>query len=494
MENKKIAIIGATGYIGGRLILHLLDEGYHITAVGRSITKLQGKQWAKHPLVTVKAADVLDLDSLKQALEGCSVAYYLVHSMFPEHSDFSAVDRQAAIYMQKACEELAVERIIYLGALGDIDDVHLSKHLRSRSEVAQILASGRTPVTVLRAAMIIGSGSASFEMLRYLVERLPIMVAPRWLHTLSQPIAIRNVLEYLVGCLNSTETIGRSFDIGGPEALSYLNLIEIYAEEAHLLKRWVFTLPWLSLRLSCWWIKLFTPLPMHLIEPLVDGLRNPVLCQNNNIQHLIPQTLLSSQQAIKIAIDRVNENYIETSWSDAGKIPTAEWSNSDDPHWSGGTIYEDRRSITIKAPIMQVWETINKIGGRHGFYYGNWLWHLRSWLDTFVGGVGYGRPRRDESQLRPGDSVQLWRVQSITELSRLVLVAEMKLPGQAILDFRIKTLDDATVEITQIARFLPYGTLGILYWYGISPLHSIIFGGMLRSLATFTLNRKFDSL
>lgn len=481
-KEKPIWVSGGTGYVGARLIPRLLEAGYKVRAISRTVDKLTSRSWASHPGLEICPADVLDLESLNQTLKGCSAAYYLVHSMNAHPNTYREMDKVAAQNFTSVASEVGVERIIYLGGLGS-NDSELSKHLKSRQEVADILSSGSVPVTVLRAAMIIGSGSASFEILRYLVDRLPIMITPRWVSTPCQPIAIRNVLHYLIGCLDEASTTGKTFDIGGEEVVTYRDLMEIYAEEAGLPKRAVLPIPFFTPRLSSYWIHLVTPMPASIARPLAEGLKNPVVCQNHEIVNLLPQELVSCRKAIKLALERMEMQQVESHWSDAGYTFPPEWVYSGDPHWAGGTIYEDKRKIKLKAKPEEVWKPICRIGGKTGWYYGDWLWRLRGILDRMVGGVGLRRGRRHPVELRPGDALDFWRVADLQVNKRLMLIAEMKLPGQAILDFKIHKIDEQTVELEQIARFLPKGLLGILYWFLVTPLHFFVFNGMLRGIA-----------
>ncbi|MEW5910732.1 MAG: NAD(P)H-binding protein, partial [Thermodesulfobacteriota bacterium] len=323
-SNNPILVTGATGYVGGRLVPQLLSAGHRVRVLGRSIAKLQARPWAKHPEVEHVQADVMDRESLIIAATGCRACIYLVHSMNPRHKDFSEADRVAARNMASAAEQGGVKRIIYLGGLGE-EGRYLSKHLRSRTEVASILRHGSVPTTCLRAAMILGSGSASFEILRYLVEHLPIMITPRWVRNPVQPIAIRNVLNYLQGCLEREETAGKTFDIGGPDVLTYQDLMDIYAEEAGLPRRLVVSVPFLTPRLSSYWIHLVTPLPAYIARPLAEGLRNPVICRENAIRSVIPQKLIDCREAIRLALGRTQKGCPDTCWTDAGEIPAPEW-------------------------------------------------------------------------------------------------------------------------------------------------------------------------
>jgi hypothetical protein len=359
----------------------------------------------------------------------------------------------------------------------------LSHHLRSRHEVGEVLQSGSVPVTILRAAMIIGSGSASFEIMRYLVERLPVMITPRWIFTRSQPIAVRNVLYYLVACLDCPETSGEVFDIGSEEVVTYDDLMRIYAEEAGLPRRLVIPVPVLTPRLSSYWIHLVTPVPAALARPLAEGLRNPVLCQENRIRTLLPQPLLDCRQAIRLALEKMRLHQVETSWSDAGPLAPVEWSSQEDPAWAGGTIFRDDRHMLAKARPERLWPAVVGIGGKTGWYYGDWLWHVRGWIDRLVGGPGLNRGRRDPEQVQAGDALDFWRVLAVEQNHRLKLVAEMKVPGEAVLELLLTECADGTTEVRQYARFKPRGLFGLLYWYAMVPFHNLVFAGMLRGIA-----------
>lgn len=481
----KVLVTGATGYVGSRLVPRLINTGYQLRVCSRSLDKLRARPWSEHPLVELCQVDMKDRARLEKVVSGCTHVFYLVHSMNPLNKDYAEADREAAYAMADACEKSGVRQIIYLGGLGEQSD-HLSKHLSSRAEVASVLASGKTPVTVLRAAMIIGSGSASFEILRYLVDRLPLMITPRWVHTLSQPIAIRNVLHYLIGCLDNEKTFGRTFDIGGTDKLAYKDLMCIYAEEVGLLRRIIIPVPVFTPRLSSYWIHLVTPVPAFIARPLAEGLRNPAVCQNDAIRQLLPQRLLSCREAIHLAVNRLQHNQVESHWTDAGTIRPAEWCAPEDPQWAGGTLLCDERLVTVNCSKVEAWQSICRLGGDNGYYWGNWLWNLRGFLDKLVGGVGLRRGRRDPVILRVGDALDFWRVKSCRDNESLVLVAEMKLPGEAILAFELGEIDAHTTTIRQTAKFLPSGLAGILYWYLVSPLHAFVFKGMLKGIALST--------
>jgi uncharacterized protein YbjT (DUF2867 family) len=481
LRESPVLVAGATGYIGGRLVPRLLETGHRVRAFVRTPAKLSNRPWSSHPGLEVVQGDILDRDSLRAAANGCRVVYYLVHSMAPGVSDYADTDRRAARNMAEVAAASGLERIIYLSGLGE-QQAGMSRHLRSRREVAAVLAEGPVPVTVLRAAMIIGSGSASFEILRYLVERLPVMVTPRWVSTPCQPIGVRNVLHYLVGCLDCPETIGETFDIGQEEVVNYRRLMEIYAEEAGLPRRLILPVPFLTPRLSSYWIHLVTPVPAALARPLAEGLSSPVVCRDLRIRKLIPQQMLDCRQAIRLALERLRHQEVETSWSDAGSLPPAEWSMSGDPTWAGGTIYEDSRRIVFLAPPEEIWPAVAALGGQTGWYYANWLWELRGLADRLLGGVGLGRGRRCRWDIRPGDVLDCWRVVKVERPVHLLLAAEMRLPGEAVLAFCLQRLDDRHTELQQVARFLPRGLFGILYWYVVYPFHNYVFNGLMRGI------------
>ena len=475
-QTQRIFVTGATGYIGGRLVPRLLDAGYAVRCLVREPRKLADRYWNTHPAVEILRGDANDVAGLTAAMRGCHAAYYLIHSMETAGSAYRRRDRELAEAFSTAAEAAAVDRIIYLGGLGETGE-GLSEHLTSRREVEHSLASGNTPVTVFRAAMIIGSGSASFEILRYLVERLPIMVTPKWVKTECQPIAVRNVLHYLVACLKCEETVGRTLDIGGPEVMRYRALMQVMASELGLRKRIIVPVPVLTPRLSSMWIHLVTPLSHRIARPLAEGLRNRVVCRNDDAARLMPQNLYTIRASIAAALGRVQNREVETAWSAAGPIPG-------DPDWAGGKTFVDERTIEIDAPAACVFRAVCRIGGGQGYYAADWLWRLRGWMDQIVGGPGLRRGRRDPENVSFGEALDFWRVTELERDRSLQLRAEMKLPGEALLAFRIETDDEKKdkCQLVQTARFKPRGLVGLAYWYAVVPLHAIVFNGMLNGI------------
>lgn len=481
-----VLVTGATGYIGGRLVPRLLEEGLRVRLLVREPRKLLARTWVDRPNLEVRVGDAADCAALRSALSGCSAAYYLIHSMIVAGADYGERDRELGRIFAAATADAGVERIIYLGGLGETGE-GLSRHLASRRETEEALRAGPVPVTTLRAAMIIGSGSASFEILRYLVERLPVMITPRWVNTECQPIAVENVLHYLVECLNHPQTRGRILDIGGANVLTYREIMSTMAELRGLPKRIIIPVPVLTPNLSSLWIHLVTPVSSRIARPLAEGLRNRVVCRDDEVLRMMPQRLLTVREAIQAALAGETANEIESSWKDAGPIPG-------DPDFSGGTTYVDRRETTISAPASDVFRTLCRLGGENGYYSSRWLWRLRGWLDILFGGPGLRRGRRDPQSVRFGDALDFWRVTAVDPDRRLRLQAEMKLPGEAILEFEIfpvgassrgglrSAMENREVRLMQTALFKPRGLAGILYWYSVMPLHSIVFRGMLRGI------------
>ncbi len=469
-----IFVTGATGYVGGRLVPDLLEAGFKVRCLAREPRKLDERPWRSHPNVQVVAGDMSDVAELTSQLQGCPTAYYLVHSMEATGGEYVARDRQLAANFALAAARAGVSRIIYLGGLGEVGP-DLSQHLQSRREVETDLATTGVPVTTFRAAMIIGAGSASFEILRYLVERLPVMITPSWVQTECQPVAIADVLYWLVECLNVPETVGKALEIGGPEVMPYCELMRIMAEERHLPPRVILPVPILTPRLSSIWISLVTPVSYRIARPLAEGLRNRVVVTNDATQRFMPHRAAGVREAIRLALQNVEANDVETRWSAAGSVPG-------DPHWAGGTVFTDQRSVEIDADPHSVFAAVCRIGGGNGWYAGDLLWRIRGWMDTVVGGPGLRRGRRHPENVEFGEALDFWRVVGIERDRALALRAEMKLPGEAKLNFDIGPGEGGRTHLTMTALFRPRGLLGILYWHAVCPLHGIVFGGMLRGI------------
>lgn len=469
MPRKKILVTGATGYIGGRLVPRLLESGFDVRCLSRDPAKLDGVWWRDR--VEVVSGDLLDRDSLDGVLEDVDVAFYLVHSMDEASEDFGKRDRKAAANFAGAADAAGIDRIVYLGGLGEGE---LSQHLASRQEVGGILASGETPVTELRAAVIIGSGSVSFEMLRYLTEVLPVMITPKWVRTLCQPIAIRDVLEILVAAADE-EGPSVIREIGGPDQLSYEEMMRIYAEVAGLPRRLIIRVPALSPRLSSHWIGLVTPLPTGVAKPLVDSLTVEVTVRDNSYAQRVAAPLLGYREAVTRALQRANDLEVSTRWSGASISPALPYPS--DPDWSGGTVEIDEQVVPSFATTEDLFWAFSRIGGDVGYYTMDWAWRLRGLLDTLVGGVGLRRGRRHPEEVRKGESVDFWRVARVAPGRSLELYAEMKLPGDAWLTFRVEKTGEGS-RLTQTALFRPRGLLGRLYWWAMFPFHVFIFKRM----------------
>ncbi|GAA1616120.1 MULTISPECIES: SDR family oxidoreductase [Kribbella] len=476
----RVLVTGATGYIGGRLVPELLTAGYDVRVLARRPQRLDDRPWRSR--VEVTEGDAGDPVALTKALAGVDVAYYLIHALGTGRR-FEERDRRTALAFGVACREAQVGRIVYLGGLYP-EGEELSPHLGSRREVGEILLAAGVPTTVLRAAVIIGSGSASFEMLRYLTERLPVMVTPRWLDTRIQPIAVRDVLHYLVGSARMPSGVSRGFDIGGPDVLTYRAMMQRYAAVAGLRPRRIVTLPLLSPGLSSHWVGLVTPVPSGIARPLVDSLVHEVVCKEHDIDRYAgPHDPIGFDRAVELALKKVHDLDVSTSWASAATPGAPSDPLPGDPDWSGGSLYVDERDCTVDASPQQLWKVIEGIGGRRGWYSWRLGWWTRGLLDRIVGGPGLRRGRRHPDALSVGDPLDWWRVEALDRGRLLRLRAEMRLPGEAWLELQAGSDEHGRTLFRQRALFHPRGLPGELYWAAISPFHDVVFGGMQRNIA-----------
>lgn len=468
----RILVTGATGYIGGRLVPRLLELGYPVRCLVRDPNRLQGRPWQKQ--AEVVAGDVLQPETLADALAGVQIAYYLIHSL-AAGDDYHERDMRAARNFSQAAQAAGVERIIYLGGLAQTRSA-LSEHLRSRQETGEALRSGGVPVTEFRAGVIVGSGSLSFELVRYLTERVPIMVTPRWVYTRTQPIGIREVLAYLVAALTTPQSNGRIIEIGGAEITTYGNMMKSYAQ-ARGLKRLMLPVPVLTPRLSSYWVNIVTPIPAAIARPLIEGMRNENIVRDNSARDIFPDIEpVTYEVSVKRALARLQASNIETAWSDAlstsqGDVPPVILTTQE------GMIIERRQRLVAVEPEA-IYRVFTGIGGQRGWFYMNWAWRIRGLMDRLIGGVGLRRGRRDPDYVRVGDALDFWRVEAVQPGEMLRLRAEMKVPGKAWLQFQTKTREDGRTLLIQTAFFAPKGLAGWLYWYALYPIHALIFSGL----------------
>ncbi len=476
-DMPRVLVTGVTGYVGGRLAPRLLQAGYRVRVMARDPHRFQGRSWLGQ--VEVVQGDVFDPATLSAALTGVDVAYYLIHSMLGG-ADFHQRDLAAARRFGQAAKAAGVGRIIYLGGLGDPTS-NLSAHLRSRQRTGQALREAGVPVTEFRAAIIVGAGSVSFEMIRYLTERVPLMICPRWTYTRVQPIAIRDVLDYLVTAIAVPGSAGQIVEIGGANILTYGDMMLGYAR-ARGLRRWLVPVPVLSPRLSSYWVHWVTPIPAQIARPLIDGLRNEVIVRTPLAKALFPTIHpIGYRTAVDLALAQLRSGEVETMWSDAlvssrGDIPPVELSTRE------GMIVERRQRYVAASP-SEVFRTFTGLGGRRGWLYATWLWRLRGALDRLVGGVGLRRGRRHPDDVRVGDAIDFWRVERVEQDQLLRLRAEMKVPGDAWLQFETSPTAGGQTLMRQTAYFVPKGLSGLLYWYALYPIHRVIFSGLIQKVA-----------
>ncbi len=473
VDTRLVLLTGASGYVGGRLLHALEARGETVRCLARQPSYLRPRLSGR---TTVVRGDLLDPATLAPALEGVGAAYYLVHSMEAGHA-FEAQDRAAASAFGAAALSAGVSRIIYLGGLGHGD--RLSAHLASRQEVGRILRESGVPTIEFRASVIIGSGSLSFELVRALVDHLPLMTTPQWVRTPAQPIAIEDVIEYLVAALDLPPCGSRVYEIGGSDVVSYGDLMREYAHQRGL-RRWIIPVPALTPYLSSLWLGLVTPLYARIGRELIEGVRHPSVVRDANALQAFAVRPRGVRQAIARALANEDRDFAATRWSDA--LASARRR----PGWGGvrfGPRYADSRERRVFAPPGDAFAPIRRIGGRNGWYFANWAWRLRGALDLLAGGVGLRRGRRDPERLVPGDTVDWWRVEAIEPDRLLRLVAEMRVPGRAWLIYEVSPDGESYSRVRQTALFDPAGVFGSLYWYALWPIHQYVFEGMLRAIA-----------
>ena len=464
-------VFGASGYIGTHLVPRLVAAGHKVRATARDRSVLEGRDWNGVDLVS---ADALKPETLMETLSGIDVAYYLVHSMAAGR-DFARLDRMAADHFREAADRAGVQRIIYLGGLQP--PAGRSEHLASRHETGERLRASAVPVTELRAGVIVGPGSAAFEVIRDLVYHLPVMTTPRWVRSRTQPIALDDLLGYLVGALDAPATTGRTFDVGGPEALSYEQMLQQFAEVVGR-RVLILPLPVLTPRLSSYWLDLVTAVPTRVARPLVDGLTHDLLAEDAEIRSLIPLRLHPFREAVVAALDIERSAAMPARWTEGALVFRR--------YRPDVAFYSKRVQVeaTVEAPAATLWREVTSLGGDHGWLHFNWLWRLRGLLDRLIGGTGMRRGRRDDQELRVGDPVDFWRVVALTPGERLTLMAEMKLPGSAVLEFQVQPEGTDRSRLITTARYHPAGVAGLIYWYALAPVHGPLFRGLTRALAT----------
>ncbi len=476
--NTPILVTGATGYIGARLVPRLLEAGYPVRVLARDPERLSGRSWVED--VEVATGDVLKPDTLPAALAGISAAYYLIHSMSGS-GDFHERDIVAARNFGAAARGSGVSRIIYLSGLGQETDEALSEHLSSRHATGDALRESGVPVTELRAAVIVGSGSLSFEMVRDLTERLPVMIIPKWASTRIQPIGIRDMLAYLLATLETPASAGRIIEVGGADILTYADMMKQYAEERRL-RRWLIRVPVLTPRLSSYWVHWVTPVSAAIARPLIEGLRNEVIVRDPSARELFPDIEPSDYRtAVRRALERIREGDIESIWSDALSSSQGDLKPAFFTLEQG--MFIERREQAVDAPAAAVYRAFTGLGGKRGWLAFDWAWKVRGLMDRLVGGVGMRRGRRDPNDLRMGEAIDFWRVEAVEPDRMLRLRAEMKVPGRAWLQFEVRPEGEARSTLTQTAYFASRGLSGLVYWYALYPIHGLIFGQMPKRLA-----------
>jgi uncharacterized protein YbjT (DUF2867 family) len=481
----KILLTGATGYIGKRLLPVLLDQGHEVVCCVRDKKRFPEEGIYKQPNISLFEVDFLKDIPFSDALKDIDVAYYLIHSMGSNRKDFDTLEEASAHHFISLVQQTAVRQIIYLG--GITNEEKLSRHLGSRKKVEEILSASGIALTSIKAGIIVGSGSASFEIIRDLVEKLPVMITPRWLNTRIQPIAIRNVLEFLTGVLLKPEALNKSYDVGGPDVLSYKEMLLQFARVRGL-KRYIFTIPVMTPRLSSYWLYFVTSTSYRLATNLVNSMKVEVVAKDNQLEKLLGIKPISYQEAVQLAFQKIDQNNVVSSWKDSLVSSYAGHSLLEHIQVPTDGCFTDSRQKEIPGNVDQVLANLWAIGGTRGWYYGNWLWNLRGFLDKLMGGVGLRRGRTNAHTINTGDTLDFWRVLAADKQNkRLLLYAEMKLPGEAWLEFQIN-IKEGKPYLQQTATFRPIGLPGRLYWYAVLPFHFFVFDGMAENVILYKNN------
>ena len=474
--SKNILVTGSTGYVGGRLVPQLLEKGYNIRVLVRNPERLKNRSW--HSKVEIFKGDVLKLDTLAELFKNIDLAYYLIHGM-SDDNNFETTDVKAARNFCLAAKNYSVEKIIYLGGLAESND-KLSKHLSSRHKTGEVLRESGIDITEFRAGVIVGSGSLSFEMIRNLTERIPIMICPRWIYTKTQPIAISNIMEYLINTISLDIPKNQIFEIGGQDILSYGEMIKEYSK-VRKLNRYLIPVPVLTPTLSSYWVHWTTPLSANITRPLVQSLKNESIVKNKSVDRYFSNIkLISYKQAVNIALEKLNKELVETSWSDS--LSSSEGKDLIVDIKSIEGLIVEKRSRIIKNSKKNIFSYLLSLGGENGWLYANILWVIRGYIDLLVGGVGLRRGRRNPAELKQGDALDFWRVEKLILNKLIRLKAEMKLPGSAWLQYEIISINNEKSELIQSAYFAPRGLGGLAYWYLLYPIHKIIFSGLIKTI------------
>ena len=476
----RVLVLGTTGYIGGRLVPRLLAGGYRVRTLTRSAARIAALPWAEQ--VEVVEGDAMDADAVGEAMADVDIVYHLIHSMSGGR-DYGRIDRTIALAVARAASTHGVSRIVYLGALHP-DGVELAPHLASRKEVGEIFLASAVPTIVLQAGVVIGAGSASFEMIRHLTEVLPYMPAPRWVRNSIQPIAVRDVVYYLLAAARAEDGVNEALDVGGPDVLTYAEMMNGYAAVAGLPRRGITALPVLTPWLASHWVGLVTPVPRQIARPLVESLLHTCVMKDDAVTGLIdppPEGLTGYAESVRLALGRIELDQVETSWVDAQVANAPSDPMPSDPEWTGRTVFKDERHKDTTADSNAVWNVISQVGGATGWYSASVLWATRGLIDRVTGGVGHRRGRRTQASIRVGDAIDVWRVERVDRGRLIRLRAEMRVPGAAWLELGVDPTDDGSVY-RQRAVFFPRGLTGRLYWLSMLPFHGLIFSGMVNRI------------